>query len=149
MGIHIGLRRVVQVCSPKVGDSAYRTRPLSVQTCEMKHSCLRCGLEASCTRGTWPDRHPAAAVALAVPSVLFALAAIGTQPWVFIPLLVLGGLAYMVDRERRRRHELSARADYEHRALVAEPLRWPPLPRAPRRRPADHWSATEPIGRIA
>lgn len=112
----------------------------------MKHNCLRCCLESSCGDGSWADRHPVAAVLGGVPSVLFRLAAIGAYPWVFIPLLVLGGLAYTVDRERRRRQALAARADWEHHALMVAavaPLKPNSVPR--RRRGADHWSETEPL----
>ncbi|BBX94779.1 hypothetical protein MLAC_00730 [Mycobacterium lacus] len=53
-----------------------------------------------------------AALTLGVPTVLFVLGAIGAYPWVFIPLIVGGAVAYVVDRERRRRQALAARADW-------------------------------------
>ncbi|ORB84667.1 hypothetical protein B1987_13650 [Mycobacterium kansasii] len=80
-----------------------------------------------------------------VPSFLFVLAAIAAYPWLFLPTITAGVVAYIVDREYRRRKALAARADWEHRALVAAPIRWPERrPRVPRR-PADHWSVTQPI----
>jgi hypothetical protein len=87
-----------------------------------------------------PDRHPAAAVTLAV----FVLAMTVAHPWL-IGGVVVSGAVYMAVRERRRRDALAARADYEHRALMARPLPQLPAPVVPRRRPADHWSATEPL----
>ncbi|RFZ05424.1 hypothetical protein VIMS_04926 [Mycobacterium marinum] len=112
-----------------------------------QHPCPRCGLESNCSHGSWADRHPAAAVIFGIPSVLFVLGAIGAYPLVFIPLLVFGGAVYVADRERCRRQALAARADWEHRALVAAPIRRPERPRPPalRRRPTDHWSVTQPI----
>ncbi|RFZ51500.1 hypothetical protein MSS2_03461 [Mycobacterium marinum] len=115
-----------------------------------QHPCPRCGLESNCSHGSWADRHPATAVMLGIPTVLFVLGAIGAYPWVFIPLIVAGAVAYTVERERRRRQALAARADWEHRALMATSLRWTPAPTLrqalPRkRRPADHWSTTQPM----
>jgi len=84
-----------------------------------------------------------------VPAFLFLLAAIGAYPWVFIPLLVLGGLAYTVDRERRRRLALVARADWEHHAMNAAPV--PDLrPLSQRQAPTLSWQMnsllrTEPL----
>ncbi|OBH00102.1 hypothetical protein A9X04_28740 [Mycobacterium sp. E3247] len=39
------------------------------------------------------ERHPTAALALMVPSVIIAIAAVATYPLVFVPLLVLLGAA--------------------------------------------------------
>lgn len=89
-----------------------------------KHACPRCGLESRCSHGTWPDRHPVAAVTLSV----FALAAVCAHPWL-IGCIVTGALAYVAHREHRRRQALAARADYEHRALMTQ------SPSAPRLQP--------------
>ncbi|OBI41117.1 hypothetical protein A5707_07935 [Mycobacterium kyorinense] len=54
-----------------------------------------------------------------MPVTIIALGSIAAYPWLFVPLLALAGLAYIVDREHRRRAALAARADYEHGALAA------------------------------
>lgn len=102
-------------------------------------ACVRCGLESPCLHGSWADRHPAAAVTLAV----LVLATVCAYPWL-LAVVAVGGGVYWAARERRRREALAARADYEHRALMARPLPQLPAP-VPRRRAADHWSTTEPI----
>lgn len=111
------------------------------------HPCLRCGLESRCLHGSWADRHPAAAVAAGVPSVLFTLAAVGAYPLVLIPLIVVAAVVWL-DRRQRRRAALAARADWEHRAVLAAAMPALAAP-APRRRGrprgADHWSPTQPI----
>lgn len=123
------------------------------------HACPRCGLESRCSHGNWPDRHPAAAVTLAV----IVLATVCAYPWL-LAVAAVGGGVYWASRERRRREALAARADWEHRALMAAPLKWPPAlsernssagrkyetvrpSPTPRRRGADHWSTTEPMRR--
>lgn len=119
------------------------------------HACPRCGLEARCAHRTWPDRHPAAAVTLAV----IVLAMTVAHPWL-LGCLAVGGVVYMAVRRQQRRDALAARADYEHRQLMSAAARWAPMelaaapPKrpaaaAPRRRPADRWSPTEPIRRSA
>jgi hypothetical protein len=42
------------------------------------------------------DRHPEAAVALAVPGTIVGLAAVAAYPFVFVPLLVVFGIALVV-----------------------------------------------------
>jgi hypothetical protein len=42
------------------------------------------------------DRHPEAAVALAVPATIVGIAAVAAYPFVFLPLLVLVGVAFVV-----------------------------------------------------
>ncbi len=95
------------------------------------HACPRCGLESPCSAGSWPDRHPVAAVTLSV----FALAAVCAYPWL-LGCLVVGALAYVAHREHRRRAALAARADYEHRALMAQSPWAPGLHPVRPRRPA-------------
>jgi uncharacterized membrane protein len=76
-------------------------------------TCMACGVETRYSYGSWPDRHPQAAVAFAaparivslsdghrttamaltVPGTIIALAAVATYPLVFVPLLVVLGLA--------------------------------------------------------
>ncbi len=76
-------------------------------------TCMACGLETRYSYGSWPDRHPQAAVAFAaparivglsaghptaamaltVPGTIIALAAVATYPLVFVPLLLLLGVA--------------------------------------------------------
>jgi Sec-independent protein secretion pathway component TatC len=51
------------------------------------------------------DRHPTAAMALVVPGTLIGLAAVATYPLVFVPLVVLFGVALVVsvfNEETRR-----------------------------------------------
>lgn len=78
------------------------------------HACPRCGLESRCSRRSWPDRHPVAAVTLAV----IVLAMTVAHPWL-LGVIAVGGLAYLAHQEQRRRHALAARADWEHQALIA------------------------------
>lgn len=99
-----------------------------------------CRLESRCARGSWPDRHPAAAVTLAIVVLAMAVA----HPWL-LAVVGAGGAVYAAVRRQQRRGALAARADWEHRKLMAQVRKWPPplqLPR-PRHRPADHWSPTE------
>ncbi|GAA4289741.1 hypothetical protein [Mycobacterium paraffinicum] len=76
-------------------------------------TCMGCGLETRYSYGGRPDRlpraaelsaaltriislssrHPTAALALTVPSVIIGLAAVATYPFVFVPLLVLLSVA--------------------------------------------------------
>ncbi|WP_197504148.1 hypothetical protein [Mycobacterium sp. E1319] len=79
-------------------------------------------------------------------------------PWFFVPVLVVA-CAVVVDRRMRQRAAIAARADWEHRALMAKHFSGltlkrqftaPPvffgLPRKSRSRcAADHWSKTEPL----
>ncbi|MEE2852229.1 MAG: hypothetical protein VX424_06195 [Actinomycetota bacterium] len=107
-----------------------------------RHACPRCGYEARCARGSWPDRHPAAAVMLAVLVLAMAVA----HPWL-LGLVAAAATVYGVRHARLRRQAVARRADYEHQQLMAQALQWPPPPQLPRRRhrPADHWSPTEPL----
>jgi hypothetical protein len=78
-------------------------------------TCMACGLETRYSYGSWPDRHPqaaaafaaparivglsdghsTAAMALTVPGTIIALAGIAMYPLVFVPLLVLLGVALL------------------------------------------------------
>ena len=78
------------------------------------HTCMGCGLETRRSYGNWPDRHPwavaafgvparivdllsgrhpVAAMALAVPGTILGIAVVAAYPLVFVPLLVLVGVA--------------------------------------------------------
>jgi hypothetical protein len=97
-----------------------------------------CGLKTRWSYGSWPDRHPWAAVAFAaparivglselhptaamaltVPGTIIALAAIATYPLVFVPLVVRGGVALVASAryeepryEEKRRDPTCWRAD--------------------------------------
>lgn len=107
-----------------------------------RHSCPRCGLESS--RDTWAERHPVATVLIALPTLYTLVGVILAYPWFFVPLFIVAA-AVWVDRQQRRRAALAARADYEHRVLVARAVLRRPSPLPPVRRPADHWSTTQPI----
>ena len=88
-------------------------------------NCAGCGLETRRSYGRWADRHPwaaavfaalariielsdrhqTAAMALAVPGTLIGLAAVALYPLVFVPLMVLLGVALVVsvgNEETRR-----------------------------------------------
>ncbi|WP_139043251.1 hypothetical protein [Mycobacterium lentiflavum] len=95
------------------------------------------------------------------PRLFFGLPALYTvagvilaYPWFFMPVLVVV-CAVVVDRRNRPRAAIAARADSEHRALIAASLRWPVLPAHPRSAGAspscaattgtDHCSPTNPI----
>ena len=76
-------------------------------------ACTGCGLKNRYSYGNWPDRHPRAAFAfaapvrildlserhptatmtLAVPAALIGIAAVATFPLVFVPVMVLLGVA--------------------------------------------------------
>lgn len=79
-------------------------------------TCVGCGLETRRSYGPWAHRHPWAevvfaalarlveqsdqhrtvALALAVPGTLIGLAAVALYPVVFVPLVVLFGVALVV-----------------------------------------------------
>lgn len=82
----------------------------------MKHSCPRCGLESK--RDGWWDRHPVLTVLLALPAGYTLIGVLLAYPGFFVPLLIVA-CTVVVDRRARRRHAIAARADYEHRALLA------------------------------
>ncbi|KLO31496.1 hypothetical protein ABW16_01200 [Mycolicibacter heraklionensis] len=84
------------------------------------HNCPRCGYQQHYRLARWTDRHPGAAVALAVVGLISVTA----YPWL-LAVLAAAGLAYGIDRERQRRTAVAARADYEHAALLAAPA--PPV----------------------
>lgn len=120
-----------------------------------KDSCARCGFESS--RDQWWDRHPAAAVLVALPTGYTIIGVILAYPWFFIPVLVIV-CAVAVDRRQRRRAAIAARADHDHREQLVREVRAADLEhrrvlnrrlatalRSGRRRAADHWSLTEPI----
>jgi len=103
------------------------------------HTCQRCGLESRCPSGNWSDRHPAAAVALAAFTVMFSLVVVVGHPWLLI-VAAVGAVVYFVDREVRRRRALAARADWEFRRLMEQPV-IEPGPK-PRPRGASHFAMT-------
>jgi hypothetical protein len=112
-------------------------------------SCPRCGLESS--RDRWQDGHPAAAVCAAVffglPALYTIVGVLLAYPWFFVPLVVVA-LAFVaiVDRRQRQRHAIAARADDAYGRQIAKAVFAPrKLPPVRHRRPADHWSATEPM----
>lgn len=98
--------------------------------------CVGCGLKTHRSYGKWPDRHPWAAAALAalvriarsvdrsdqrptavmmlvVPATLIGLAAVAAYPLVFVPLLILLGVAVvvLVRNEETRRNPACWRGD--------------------------------------
>jgi len=73
---------------------------------------------------------------------VIVLAMAVAHPWL-TGCLAICGVVYVTVREGQRRRALAARADWEHRALMAAPMPELPRPRQPRRRLADHWSTTE------
>ena len=107
------------------------------------HTCTKCGFGVSCSHGRWHDRHPVAAVLLALPAGYTIIGVLLAYPWFFVPLLVVVA-AVWVDRRNRRGAAIAARADYEHRQLMAEGMFRPQRARL-RTRGADHWSATVPL----
>lgn len=115
-----------------------------------KHCCPRCGFESR--HRSWPERHPAATAVIALPTMYTLVGVILAYPWFVVPLLVIGA-AVWVDRRNRARQAVAARADYEHRQIIARAV-FPPKPRRDRpagrnvtrrRVGADHWSPTQPI----
>ncbi|MBZ4622079.1 hypothetical protein [Mycobacterium avium] len=119
----------------------------------VSHTCGRCGYETSCFHGRWWDRHPAAAVCAGVfiglPALYTVAGVILAYPWFFVPVLVVV-CAFVVDRRMRRRAAIAARADWEHRALMARTFLPEPVKRQVKgltdcQRLADHWSRTEPM----
>lgn len=119
-----------------------------------KHTCGRCGFEVTCLHGRWWDRHPFAAVLLALPTLYTLAGVILAYPWFFVPLLLVA-LVGWVDRRNRRRTAIAARADYEYRQEMLRAMRAPgpagvatpvthPLPTA-----AERPSLTVGTGRIA
>lgn len=113
------------------------------------HACPRCGLESRRSHGRWWDRHPVAAALFALPAGYTLIAVMLVYPWFTIPVTIIAA-AVWVDRRNRQRLAIAARADWEHRALLAASLKRPSpreLPNGPRarRRGADHWSTTQPI----
>jgi hypothetical protein len=98
-----------------------------------RYTCTGCGVKTGWSYGRWPDRHPwatvafaalartvdlsdrhpTAAMALVVPGALIGLAAVATYPLVFVPLVVLFGVALVmsVRNEETRRNPTCWRAD--------------------------------------
>lgn len=96
-------------------------------------TCWGCGLETRRSYGGWPDRHPwvastlaalarfadlseqhpTAAMALVVPGTLIGFAAIATYPFVFVPLVLLLGVAFVasIANEGARRNPACWRED--------------------------------------
>lgn len=135
------------------------------------HACERCGYEPRrLKRDAWADRHPAAAVCagmfVGLPALYAVAGVILAYPWFFMPVFVVV-CALLVNRAQRRRAAIAARADHEYRQQMLgvpaadramSPIRPMPAPAqrpghvmnrwptTPARRPADHWSKTEPIG---
>ncbi|MCV7382197.1 hypothetical protein BST11_24915 [Mycobacterium alsense] len=95
-------------------------------------------------------------VFIALPTLYTLAGIILAYPWFMVPVLVVV-CAVAVDRRMRKRQAFAARADHDHRVLMARAIFAPhpllPAPVTPRRRlsrprGADHWSRTEPIGTI-
>jgi hypothetical protein len=139
----------------RTADDARRT-----EITMANHTCIRCGLETPCSRRSWADRHPAAAVTAGLVTLVF----MGMMTLVFMGMMLsvhpvaagvmlgLAGVGFGVralERAQERRDALAARANYENRELMAASLKWPSVQRVaaqrPRCRGADHWSATEPL----
>lgn len=102
-----------------------------------KHCCPRCGFESR--RRNWPERHPAATAVIALPTIYTLVGVILAYPWFCIPLLVVAA-AVWVDRRNRQRAAIAARADHDHRRIIAAAVFTPQRPRG-----ADHWSPTQPL----
>lgn len=87
------------------------------------HECPRCGFESE--RDGWRDRHPAAAVCASVfvglPALYTVAGVILAYPWFAVPVLVVV-CAVVVDHRMCRRAAIAARADWEHRRLIAAPI---------------------------
>jgi hypothetical protein len=87
-----------------------------------QHACPRCGLEFPCPHGSWADRHPAAAVCAGIfvglPALYTVAGVILAYPWFFVPVLIVV-CALLVARQQRRLKAVAARADWEHRTLMA------------------------------
>jgi len=89
---------------------------------------------------------------IAVPTLYTLTGVILAYPWFCVPLLIVAA-AVWVDRRNRRRAAIAARADHDHRQLIAravlaaKPRHDRPARRNVSRRPAgaDHWSPTQPI----
>lgn len=120
------------------------------------HACPRCGLENRCSHGSWADRHPAAAVTAGLFTLAWMSMMLSVYPGAALAIIAIAAATWGVratGRERRRREALAARADWEHRQVMAAALKWPaqlppapPKPPAPaRRRGADHTSPTVPL----
>jgi hypothetical protein len=74
---------------------------------------MGCGLKTRRSYGSWPDRHPWAAAALGVPARIVGLAVVAAYPLVFVPLLVMVGVA------------LAAAAGYEETSYcIRDPTCW-------------------------
>jgi hypothetical protein len=105
---------------------------------------MGCGLKTRSSYGSWPDRHPWAAVAFAaparivgfsdrhataamalvVPGTIIALAAVATYPLVFVPLVVLVCVALVASaRYEETRHEENRRDPICWRADCPD-MRW-------------------------
>ncbi|MCV7088878.1 hypothetical protein [Mycobacterium interjectum] len=114
-----------------------------------KQTCPRCGMESK--RDAWWDRHPVAAVSAGLYTLTFMAMMLSVYPVaaaVMIVVAAAAGVLYGAARERRRRAAIAARADWEHRELMAKAVFRAQLPQPRRRtrpRGVDHWSRTEPI----
>ena len=72
---------------------------------------------------SWIDRDPRVAVVFAVPLTILLLAAVAAHPLVFVPLLVLGGVALIVTDlyEGQKRHLVGGPARAHAAGLGMEP----------------------------
>ncbi|OQZ87675.1 hypothetical protein BST11_26865, partial [Mycobacterium alsense] len=66
----------------------------------------------------------------ALPAGYTLVGVVLAYPWIFLPLLVVVA-AFWVDRRQRRRAAIAARADHEHRKLMARAI-LAPQPKPPR-----------------
>lgn len=99
-----------------------------------QHACPRCGYETRYSHGGWADRHPAAAVTAGLFTLTLMSMMLSVHPIAGLTLIALGGVGgvgYLYIRRQRRDEALSARADYENRALMNAPL--PPVRPLPQR----------------
>jgi hypothetical protein len=100
------------------------------------HACPRCGLETTCSHGSWADRHPAGAVTAGLFTLTLMSMMLSTHPIAALTVITLSGVALAARaayRHRRRREALATRADWEHAALMAVPV--PPARPLPQRHP--------------
>ncbi len=120
----------IEKCLP---ETRARPLPSDIISRMSGQTCTGCGLKTRCSYGRWPDRHPrvaaafagltgvvnlsdkhrTAATALVVPGTLVGLAAVATYPVVFVPLIVLFGVALVmvVGHEGTRRNPACWRTD--------------------------------------
>lgn len=85
------------------------------------HACSQCGHQSRCSRRSWADQHPVAAVTAALFTLTLVSMMLSEHPVAALGAIGAGAMMWAIDCERQRRAATATRADYGHRALAIAP----------------------------